>query len=675
MDNRRCLAAVLIAASQLAAAQADGVALAPGNRGVSLELPEAAFATEGAALSIDIDGYDVSAFSVVTGTRLDVQLEMPMSAGQHAVSVFLFLPDGGAEVLLEVSLDVPELAGGEWALNTTLQTNYRADEKPELQFADVNEATTNGSVSLEAAHTSGNWRLVSAVDAIYDRYNQAAPPGESWLLPSYELSANYAGERATGRVAAGNIKVSRNDLLFSKYQRRGAAVQAATTSGRFGVQMFSVASTPRNAFDGDYLAPGNADDRSKGVSASASIVEEHLEVSGGFVDGRSAFGGAGFNNQEDALIYGGSSWNVAVDSGWLDNSVALRLERAGSDFDADGIGVGLPEQSDDALHTSLHLSSQGALDAGPFAYWSADIAHKRVGYDFYSIGFLALPGNVDIRSAYLQGGFDSIAVDIDLAREKTNPDRDPALPTQTLHRAGVSVAYSPAVLDADNRLWQVIGAPSFSGWVYHYASDQPDADAALAGFDVDNSTAEFGVTAAFARETLSWSLQVNLVDYEDESDPVLDGNFVIYEPPSDSRNLQTSLQAAWSPGERVALEAFLQRNSLDEDDFGNEYRTTNYGLAGTFVLVPEELLLNLSLNQGQDRNRFGDPQFQAEHLRNRYASLQLNWTVSEAAGPRPGFALYARGNYARNEDLAFFADNEIWSIYVGATLSWAGSQP
>ena len=675
MQRRHSFAATLFILSQFAVAQEGGLVLAPDNRSVSFELPEAAFASEGAALSIDIDGYDVSPFGVITGNRLDVRLETPMSAGQHVLSVFLFLPDGGAEVLLELPLDVPEPAGGEWALNTTLQTSYRADQGPAAEFTDVERTTTNGSVSLAGSHTSGNWQLVSAVDAIYDRYNEAAPPGESWLLPGYEVSANYAGERATGRLAAGNIKVRRNDLLFSKFQRRGATVEAAAGSGRFGLQMFSVSSTPRNAFDGDYLAPRDADNRSKGVAASASIVDDHLEIAGGFVDGKSAFGGAGFNNQDDALIYGGSSWNVTVDSAWLDSSVALRLERAGSDFDADGIGVGRPERSDDAMHTSLHLSSQGALDAGPFAYWSADFAHRRVGFDFYSIGFLGLPGNVDTRSAYLQGGFESVAIDIDLAREKTNPDRDPALPTQTLRKAGLSIAYSPAVLDADKRLWQVIGAPSLSGWVYHYDSVQPDADAELAGFDVDNSTAEYGVTASFARETLSWSLQLNLVDYDDESDTVLDGNFIIYEPPSDSRNLQTSLQVAWSPGERLALEAFIQKNSLDESEFGNEYRTTNYGFAGTFVLVPRELLLNLSLNQGQDRNRYGDPQFQAEHLRNRFASLQLNWTVSEAAGPLPGFALYARGNYARNEDLAYFADKEIWSIYVGATLSWAGSQP
>src|SRR5690606_31012369 len=148
-----------------------------------------------------------------------------------------------------------------------------------------------------------------------------------------------------------------------------------------------------------------------------------------------------------------------------------------------------------------------------------------------------------------------------------------------------------------------------------------------------------------------------------------DGEYLIYEPLSDSRNVQGSIQASWAPSSRVKLDAYLQRNDLDETEVGNEHRSTNYGLSGNFVLAADKLSLHVSAGRSDERRDFGDVFFWPGRLRSRFASAQLSWALKEATD-WPGLDLYVKGAYARNEDLAFFADEEQWSVYVGAAVTW-----
>jgi hypothetical protein len=671
MASRTIIAAALVALAQVAYAQGSDLVRTEANRPVRLELPPTAFAQPGAALSVDLDGYDVSAFSRIDGTTLEIDLEVPLSAGQYMLSVLLFLPDGRVEVVLNAVLDVPLTEGGPWSFSTMLQSSYRTDQQPDLEFQGVDRMTTSGSVALSGRSTTGSWQFASAVDAIYDSYNPAYSSGSGWLMPSYGLSVTHFGNAAETSVGAGNVKVSRDDMLFSRFQRRGAAVESAARSGRFDLTAFSVASTPRNRFDGDYLTPGDSGNQSSGVAASLSVIDEYLRIGGGFVDGKTAYGGSGFNQLHDAAVYGGDSWNLTLDSRSLKGSVWLRIEHASSEFDADGIGMGLPARKDDATQVRLGLSSIGRLASGPFAYWSADLLHKRVGMDFYSIGNLSQPGNVEIASASLQAGFDSVAIDLDVSRQRTNPDDDPWLATQRLRQTGISLSYSPSLLDLGKPLWRSVGAPMLRGWIYRSSESQPAEDAILAGFDVDNSTDETGIGVTFARENLSWGLETGVVEYTDHSEAVLHGGFLIYEPPSDSRNVVTSLQLGWAPGTRVMLDAYLQRNKFEETDFGNEHRSTSYGLSSTVLLMPDKLSLFVSANEGQDRRRFGHMQFLAEELRLRVASMQLNWSIRQPAGGRPGFSVYVKGHYARHEERVFLLREKTWSMFVGADMSWA----
>ena len=186
-------------------------------------------------------------------------------------------------------------------------------------------------------------------------------------------------------------------------------------------------------------------------------------------------------------------------------------------------------------------------------------------------------------------------------------------------------------------------------------------------------TDEMGLALQFAKETVTWGVEHAVVDYEDASVAIIDNGFLLYEPPSDSRNHQTMVQASWYPADRLTLEGYLQRNNYDESDFGNEYRNQNFGINGTVLIVPDTLSLSVNVNQAEDRNTFANPQFIGEDYRSRYASLQLNYHVREAAGNRAGLSFHLNGGHGRNEDLAMDIEEDSWSIFLGAIVSWAGS--
>lgn len=654
----------------IASAQTGPVSLAANHKSLGIELPASAFTTAGTFLSIDIDGYDVSEFAEIKDSTLYVNLDIPLDGGGHVVTVYQFPESGDGQVLLEAQIEVPASTAALWSLNSTLQSNYRADESPEDEFAGVGETANAGNLSLQVQKASGNWQFDSRLEALYDSEN-AVIAGDSWMLPDYGISAAYSGEHVSGSLSAGNIGVATEDLLFSAWQRRGAAFTAG--SGRAQLQLFAANSTPQSGLDGNYFYPGDEDDESSGGTGMITIVNDHLYLSAGYIDGNSTFGGAGFNEFDDPTVYGGHSWNVSLDSYFLGSSIWLHAETAESVFDADGLGVGLPASEDDALQVVLQLSSDGDLGYGPFNYWSAYLQHQEVGFDFFTLGNMTLPGNLRIDSAYFQGGFDNLSVDIEVSREETNPDEDPLLPTQVLDRVGLNLNYAPATLDPDFELWRLLGAPAVAVRWYETIHKQPAEDALLAGYDLNNLTDETGIGVTFAREKLSWSLRYDVVDYTDHSKDVFEGGFLIYEPPSDNRNRQTSLQFSWAPAERIAIDAVLQRNNFEDIDFDDEYETTNYSLSGYFDLVPGRLNLYMSLSQGQNRNRFGDPQFLDEKLRSRFASMQLNWIALQNDGARPGLDLFLKGNWARNDDFVFLTDTEFWSIYLGAAIRWAGS--
>src|SRR5690606_22750022 len=148
MDRQSFVAVALAVLAQTSSANVAELAPGAGNRTLDVDLPPEVFARAGAALMVELDRYDVSAFSSVADTTLRIELDTPLGGGRPSLSVRLFLPGGGLEVVGAALVGAPELQGAQWSANTTLQTSYRTDGHPDPPFRDLDRWAANGALSL-----------------------------------------------------------------------------------------------------------------------------------------------------------------------------------------------------------------------------------------------------------------------------------------------------------------------------------------------------------------------------------------------------------------------------------------------------------------------------------------------------------------------------------------------
>lgn len=654
-------------------AQNDDFLVSNANRQLSVVLPDRVKALDVSQLAVELDGYDVSLFAQVEGATLLIQLATPVAEGSHALNVLVFLPDGEIETLLEQQFNANRLPedNSNWQLNSTFTTNYRVDEKEEADFNEIRELSGQGAIAASGVQQVGGWALSADINALYDSVSQNNPENEEWALPEYYLSASYPGEAVNSKVGMGNIRLEREDLLFSAYQRRGVEAAISDTDDKVAVQIFGLKSEPATGYQAEQLAPVKNTERASGVTAKVAVVDQYLQLSTGYLDGKTTLGGAGVSTaSHNNIEYGGDSWNLALDSQFMHNSIWLHVEYAKSEFDSDGIGIGEAAATDDAAQVLLQLSSDGDFDSGIFDFWSTVIQHQQVGEDFFSLGNLTLPGDLELTRLIFKGGRGGLAFDISWSGEQNNIQDDPSLPTQTLRRAGADVNYTPMWLNPENPVWQLIGNPSVAARYYRSRQDQPDTQAEIFGFDLNNSTDETGLTLSFARQTISWSLQYQVINRDDRSRSVTQGEYLLYAPPSDTENRLSGIQVGWFPDQRFSVNASMQWNKLIETDSDNTYRNRNFSVGTNAQLMPNVVSVMLNYNYGRNTSDLYNKDFIEDDFLSQFVNGQITWTARQAKGLKPGVNVFLKGSYGAQDNRAFYQTTEQWSALLGAEVFW-----
>lgn len=637
---------------------------------LSWVLPDTALQAEG-SLAVELDGYDVSRFILISGNQLTISLDTPLSPGDHQVVVLLFRNNGEIETLLTDSVAVAAGDSSQWQVNATLDTHYRVDAKDKADFKGVPHLGGTGGINATGQSVKGDWQVDTSIQAMYDSVSENNVDDDEWALAYYQVAATHKGEKLFTGVAAGHIDINRNDLLFASYQRRGVTAVLEQRDGDYRMQVFGLQSEPTTRYNGDLTVPDQSSDRSVGGTASVAAAGEQLIVSVGYIDGEGTLGGAGYTDNGDPLTYGGQSWNVSLDSYWLRRSLWLHGEYAESDFDLDGIGVGEDEQTDSASQAFIKLSSDGDLAIAAVDYWSLLLHYQQVGIDFYSIGNLYLPGDITLQRLFAQTAFKGITADLEWAEEESNSDDDPNLPTQTLQRRTLNLYYTPMNINPDALAWRLLGMPSTYINYQSVSNSQPLSDASLVGYDLDNDTEVIAVGFQFAKDTVNWELRHQLTRYDDHTDDLVQSGFIVYEAPSDTRNELTELTLGWVPGQRVSINIYTQWNVLTDRDTDDEFTNANYGVDGYFQLIPETLNLTVNYNQTRDRSELNDTLFVEDDFTADIANFQLNWNALQAQNLTPGINVYLRGNYGKQHNHAFSDEQETWAAHVGFEVQWA----
>lgn len=625
-------------------------------------------------LAVELSGYDVTAFAQIIDGQLVLALDMALTPGSHPLQVLAFSPNGNITTLLDLSItiDSPVETTHSWGANASLDSSYRLDASPEADYDTVRRLASQGALALRSLHERDRVSVSTELDTLYDSNSESFGNGTGmeWALPSYRIDAGYRGDRISAGATVGNIRLEQDDLLFSMFQRRGAEVRLGSSDQSTEVRVFEVNSEPVTRMDQALVLPGN-ELKGQGATLKTRLAGDALSMKLGYVDGKTRLGGAGIYVPGDDIVYGGDSWNLGLDSLWLEGSIWLHAEYAESRFDSDGIDLG-EEAETDSAHQLLAQFQSGGLPTGPFDYWSATLQHQAVGNKFYSLGNLSLPGDVALNRFIGQFGRQSVSLQMEWSSEVNNQADNPAFATQTLERALVNINYVPML--APDSVWLMLGSPSASLNLGQTRHSQPDDEAELLGFDLDNLTREQSIGLNFGQTEWSWGLQWSSTQTDDRSNTVVINGYEMYRPGSDMENQMWGLNLSWLPSAFASVNLYAQFNRQKQTDAGDSFHNQNLGFDTQLQLIPDRLQLGLNYNYGADRSSLSDPQLIEDDFRSHFGNGQLTWFALAAQGNTPGVNVYLRGSYGKQDNRAFAWAQEQWSAHLGVELAWAAGE-
>ncbi len=657
-----------------ASSQADTIAVPANAERVTLPLPPTGDAQRGdRALIVELDGYDVTALVERNEDALHLPTRgLDLSAGSHALRILAADAAGNIDTLVEHVLEV-RITERSWRgrSNVLLGSIHRIDEDPAEDFAGVRGDDQRALLELDAQSADARWALRAAGGAIYDSARETSPDAALWQSPAYAIQAERTFGDGAAAVTLGDTRVQFGNLLFNDFARRGLRADARALADLVQAQVFTLYSDPRTRLDEDVL-PSHRDERAIGGYMTISPLPRHpqwLQITGGYVDGEGTLGGATIVTFDQGAagtitLYGGEAWNTALDSWTLGNSLWVHAEYARSRFDSDGIGQGDAAQSDDARQFAIQLGSGGALAIPGLEEWALGWQHQIVGTNYFSIGNLLLPGDLSLNQGYVRLGLFGMQLGAEIVSQHSDVEDDPSRPRHDSTRRVLLASYTPLHIDPEAGLWRVLGTPTLSAEFEHVELDQPDSDALLAGFDLDNSlrSSSFGID--FAGAQLSFGLRYSDVRFEDRAQPLVVDDFPIYEPQADTHERTASVQLSWNPSPRFMLAPQFQRSRRTTDGTPGVSYNDLWGLQGQAELVRETLWLQASYSETSDEPLPIDPLAPVEEFSGGGGAANLVYRMRPARGAWPAIDWQLGGQYART-DL-----QDTWQVHLGFEVSW-----
>jgi hypothetical protein len=653
-------------------AQADVIPVVGQQATVSIPLPPGA--GQGGSLMLELDGYDISAISQVANDRVEIPLEsLALQPGEHHLLILAARDNGDIDTVAEHMLDVFAREGvraSSVAWNLLLSNDYRLAEHPDESYEGQSRSHQNGALQFAAGTDRGTWIAGSSLDVLYDSVRDASPDGQRWQMPTIDLHLVRRFSHGQLALAFGDRQVEDGNLVASAFNRRGLRLEAHALDDRLTAETFTLHSDPVTSLDAG-VPPFDDDMSSVGAGVSLAPLTQNpqaLRLFATWLDGDSTLGGTGVFVAEqpgDApLAVGGESWTVGLDSSLLDQALWLHGEYASSSFDADGIGFGDPAGKDHAHRLVLQLASGGAVRLSGLDQWSLGLERQVVGKQFYSIGNLMLPNDLDLNQAYASAFWRGVELQAQWLDQHTDVDDDPLAPRIDSERQSFGLSFTPQVDDPGSGPWKWLGVPTFR--VTHEATDNVQAadDAVLVGYDLDNSqrSVSLGIDAAYQRFSVGVSYE--RIDRDDRSQALVVDDFVLYEPAPDSEETVFGINFTWQPHERVMLSPQWQRSRLrqeSDDDIDNE----TWSLQIAADILPEKLSAQLGWTQTRDEQRFFELPQDAQRLSSSNGNFDLTYRMRLVS-------LHLRALYGRNElrSALFDESGSEWRASFTVQLNW-----
>jgi len=637
---------------------------------ISIPLPT----PEGGSLLLELDGYDIGAVSQVSDGRVEIPLEsLALQPGPHQLLILVSRENGDIDTVAEHTLDVFAREGvrassNQW--NVLLGNDYRFAEDPEDAYQGQSRSHQNGALQWAAETDRSTWLAAGKLDLLYDSDVATSPEGERWQMPSIDLQVARRFFHGDVALAFGDRQVDEGNLIASGFNRRGLRLSAHALEERIAAETFTLHSDPVTSLDSE-VPPFDNDNSAVGAQVAFAPLAHHpqaLRFFAGWLDGDSTLGGTGVFVVEQAgdppLAVGGEAWTFGADSFLLDQALWLHGEYANSKFDADGIGFGNPAGDDDAYRLVMQLSSGGKVQLAALDQWALGFERQVVGAQFYSIGNLLLPNDLDLNQVHgsaLWRGFELRAHWLD---QHTDVDDAPLAPRIDSERGRIDLGFTPQFADPGGGAWKWLGVPTFQVGYESTENVQAAADATLVGYDLDNRQRSLSAGIEAAYERFSAGVTYEHIRRDDRSQALVVDDFVVYEPVPDSEEEVFGVHFSWQPHERFVVSPQWQRSRVRQET-GDTQVNEMWSLQFTADILPEKLSAQLGWTEASDQQDFFELPQDAQRQNSSNGNFDLAYRMSI-------FTFHLRASYGRNEfRSALLADNASeWLALFTVELNW-----
>jgi len=309
-------------------------------------------------------------------------------------------------------------------------------------------------------------------------------------------------------------------------------------------------------------------------------------------------------------------------------------------------------------------SSSGGLALPGLDEWALGFESQRVGAHFFSLGNLALPGDLAFEHVYTRISTHGLQLSADEARYHSDLDDDPLRAKRHGHTRGVAADYTPLAIDPTRGVWRVFGMPTLSAEWKDVTWRQRPEDAPLVGFDVNSRSRTHSFGIDFSRDIFTLSLHRDATRFDDETQTILVDDFEIYTPSPDTRELAYSVQLGWTPSQRLTIAPQVQLTRLREVESGARSRSVLWGLQAQAVLMPARLWLRTSFSETRDRMELSAFTDSTQSLTSGGGTAALVYRARGARDLSPALDLRLTGHYARG------FTHDTWQAMFGFAVNW-----
>lgn len=583
-------------------------------------LPDDSIPEAPGQLSLELDGMDVSALAQRRQNDWIYVPVRPLAPGHHELRLMFYGDQGEVQELGYWSVEVRHSAGLRSARvdgQLDLALSQRVAESDGIGGDDFR---AQGGGYLESELSGDRWQLSSNLDLIAVDDKSLAIADRRVDLARFQLR----GEFDRYHLALGDQQLTSASLIQDGFERRGVSTGAKLPFWNGAASVYQASSRQTVGIDAG-LGTDEENNRMTGGQLSFwpwRSDNTQVMIAGEHLSGRVSQPDYGsLDPNAEPVVHDGDAWNLTLDSLFFQRQLRIRLEKAESEYDFDGMDQGFDPEQGDAWSALLVLDP--TTSGGDALDWRVGLESRKMGTWFRSLANRHAPADKKVDRLFFDATKDKWTWDGHYAVEDSNLTEDDRYAISEARQWRLGAAY----FDYDfpeGPVLTLLGQPTYS---LNVGGSSLIDDYTPQGYLAnDLETRRVELTAAFSKEQLQWSAGIHYDTLEDDTN---------WQP--ENRTRATQLDAGWylNNDYNFYIGWELQHTTYPEQNVSTDRHIYSFDANAAFI--PDRLQGNFSMGLNQTSAR--DDPFFAQWDQTTYLNANLNWRLREPEGHRAGVEL------------------------------------